>query len=209
MKKVIIGITGSIASGKSEVRNELVSLGCLGIDADEISHQVLLADQPVYQIVLNHFGNSILSDVQPGTLDRKKIAQIVFQDQEAMEWLESVTHPAIVTEIQTRIHSTEKSVALEAIKLMESNLSLLCDERWLVTADDRIRIQRLVENRGMSEVEAHARIEAQKSMQWNPADFDWVFDGSKSLEELHKETQIRWLKIQNSCHESTGNIGSL
>ena len=206
MKKVIIGITGSIASGKSEVRNKLVSLGCLGIDADEISHQVLLADHPVYQTVLDHFGNSILSDVHPGMLDRKKIAQIVFQDQSEMEWLESVTHPAIVTEIQTRINETEKSVALEAIKLMESSLYLLCDERWLVTADDRIRIQRLVENRGMSKAEAHDRIEAQKSIQWNPADFNWVFDGNKSLEELYAETQFRWLKIQNSCHESAGNI---
>jgi len=80
MKKLVIGITGGIASGKSEIRRELESLGCLGIDADRIGHEVLEPESSVAEDVLRHFGSRILSDRNTGKIDRKKLGQIVFEN---------------------------------------------------------------------------------------------------------------------------------
>ena len=80
MKKLVIGITGGIASGKSEIRRELESLGCLGIDADRIGHEVLEPESSVADDVLRHFGSRIRSDRNTGKIDRKKLGQIVFEN---------------------------------------------------------------------------------------------------------------------------------
>lgn len=89
MNKIVIGITGGIASGKSEVRKMLEKIGCLGIDADQVGHALLEPGTPINKKLIAHFGNVILqSDTESCQLiNREKLGKIVFNNPEELAWL--------------------------------------------------------------------------------------------------------------------------
>lgn len=192
MKKLVIGITGGIGSGKSEIRRELESLGCLGIDADRIGHEVLELESSVVDDVLHHFGSRILSDRNIGKIDRKKLGHIVFENPAELKWLESVTHPQIIRRIHQIISGTDRSVALEAIKLIDSGLSALCDQKWLVETDPEIQTERLMQKRGFSREDALIRIRTQQNMDWHRDEMDHIFNGGIPLSDLKAEVRKVW-----------------
>mgnify|MGYP001769705463 CR=1 FL=1 len=196
MKKIIIGITGGIASGKSEIRRELESLGCLGIDADRISHEVLEPNTSVSEEVLRHCGSRILSDRNIRKIDRNKLGEIVFENHNELEWLESITHPEIINRITQIISGTDRSVALEAIKLNDSGLSPLCDQKWLVETDPEIQTNRLMRKRGLSRENALIRIRMQQNMNWHRDEMDHIFNGGIPLEDLKAEVRKVWNVLQ-------------
>lgn len=197
MKKLVIGITGGIGSGKSEIRRELESLGCLGIDADRIGHEVLELESSVVEDVLHHFGSRILSDRNIGKIDRKKLGQIVFENPAELKWLESVTHPQIIQHINQIISGTDRSVALEAIKLSDSGLSALCDQKWLVETDPEIQMERLMQKRGFSREDALIRIRTQQNMDWHRDEMDHIFNGGIPLSDLKAEVRKVWNAVSN------------
>ena len=197
MKKLVIGITGGIASGKSEIRRELESLGCLGIDADRIGHEVLEPESSVADDVLRHFGSRIRSDRNTGKIDRKKLGQIVFENPAELKWLESVTHPQIIRRINQVIAGTDCSVALEAIKLNDSGLSSLCDRKWLVETDPEIQTERLMRKRGLSREDAQIRIRMQQNMDWHRNEMDHIFNGGIPLADLKAEVRKVWYALQD------------
>ncbi len=200
MNKIVIGITGGIASGKSEVRKMLEKIGCLGIDADQVGHALLEPGTPINKKLIAHFGNVILqSDTESCQLiNREKLGKIVFNNPEELAWLERQLHPAIAKRITEMIVSSRKSVALEAIKLMQSDLSGLCDWRWLVTARDEKRIDRLIRHRNLSKAEAEQRLSAQKDLSWPLEDFDYVFDSSGTLGELRQQVVRAWNELNKT-----------
>jgi hypothetical protein len=111
MKKLVIGITGGIASGKSEIRRELESLGCLGIDADRIGHEFWNRNLRLRRCAPSLRQPDPLRSKYRKIDRKKKLGQIVFENPAELKWLESVTHPQIIQRINQIIMGTDGSVA--------------------------------------------------------------------------------------------------
>ena len=158
----LLGITGNIASGKSTVAGFLAELGADVIDADSVVHRLYRSGTPTHRAIVDRFGESVEGC---DGIDRKALSGIAFEDTAAMSDLESIVHPAVVAETRRLISmpSREAAKAIEAIKLVESDLVALPDRLWIVTADRDVRLQRLVEKFSLDRTEAERRSDSQSS----------------------------------------------
>ncbi len=159
----VIGITGNIGTGKSTVTKILAERGVHVIDADHIVH-ALYADphSALVEAVADEFGGSVLA--QDGTLDRTALARVVFEDAAARGTLESLVHPAVVAEVQKELDgkSPQTACAIEAIKLIESDLVKMLDAVWIVEATPELQRARL-RAKGMPRGEAQRRLDVQST----------------------------------------------
>lgn len=189
--KRVIGLTGTIASGKSSAARYLEEAYHIPrIDADQVGHQVL---EELQQELTEAFGREIL---EGGKVSRKKLGSIVFADAEKLTRLNQLTHPVICGKIQKWIQENPAEILLvEAIELLRSELKDMVDEVWVVYAKPQVRMQRMMEERGLPEEEARKRI----ASQWDDARYQaaagQILDGSGSLEELHRQCDQR-LKME-------------
>lgn len=194
----IFGLTGNIGTGKSSVLGYLSHKGALVLDADKVAHAVMQRGTPTHAAVKARFGQAILHD--DGQINRPALGRIVFGDATALTELEQIVHPAVRQQIREALDEAAASgtrVALiEAIKLLESKaLRALCDEIWVVYTDKAEQMRRLVEQRGLSEVDARQRIaaqEAQSPQAWKMNQADRVIDNSGSLADLHHALDQIW-----------------
>jgi len=179
--KVVIGLTGNIATGKSLVLRMLQELGASAIDADKLVHQLMRQiDSPVYRAVVEEFGKFILDD--EGQINRRKLGKIAFSIPEALDRLEKITHPAVRPEIMRRVEQADtRVVVVEAIKLFESGLADHCQANWVVTAPPEAQLKRLVERRKMTPDQAQQRIKAQSPSREKEAKADLVIDNGGEL----------------------------
>ncbi|MEJ2209530.1 MAG: dephospho-CoA kinase [Anaerolineae bacterium] len=190
----VIGLTGNIATGKSEVGRMLERLGARLIDADQVAHEVMRPGGPAYPAVVEAFGPQILAN--DGSVDRGKLGAIVFRDPQALRRLERAVHPATVARVDELIAAArEPVVVVEAIKLIEAGMDRGYDELWVVTAPRRLQIRRLVERRGLSEAEAALRVDAQPPQQEKAALADRLFVNDGGLDELEKNVRQAWQEI--------------
>ncbi|MFC1975000.1 dephospho-CoA kinase [Chloroflexota bacterium] len=181
--KIVIGLTGNIATGKSLILRMLQELGTTVIDADKLVHQLMKKDSPVYQAILEEFGKFVLDE--SGEINRRNLGQIVFTTPGALAKLEAMTHPAVHQEILKRIdQTTAPAVVVEAIKLFESDLVDLCHTKWVVTAPLELQIKRLVERRKMPLDQAQQRVKAQPPQEEKVAKADVVIDNSGDLAKI-------------------------
>ncbi len=156
----VIGLTGNIASGKSVVLQHLANLGALAIDADLVAQETYLPGNPAYEPILSHFGADLA--LIDGQINRSKLGRIVFRDPGALAELEAIIHPLVSQKILDIINKTQRSVvAIEAIKLFESGIDQQCDTVWAIAANDALRLERLMEDRGLDEAAALQRIQSQ------------------------------------------------
>ena len=192
--KYVIGLTGNIATGKSLVRKMLEHLGAFGIDADALSHRTIASGAPGFQPVLEAFGEGILDS--SGEIERSKLAQIVFSDNDALARLELIIHPLVRDAIDALINRSEhKVVVLEAIKLIESGLVRKCDCLWVSTAPKKLQLARLIKNRGLNETNAAQRIELQPPQNDKIAAADIVIYNDDSLENTWSQVRKAWLEL--------------
>ncbi len=190
----VIGLTGNIATGKSEVARFLERLGARVIDADKVAHEVMRPEGPAYEAVLQAFGREILAAGE--TVDRAKLGAIVFRDAEALRRLEKAVHPATQARVDTLIaQATEPVVVVEAIKLIEAGMHHRCDELWVVTSPRSLQIRRLMEQRGLSEADAALRVDAQPPQQQKALLADRLFVNDGGLDELEKNVRQVWREI--------------
>jgi dephospho-CoA kinase len=161
-----IGLTGPIGCGKSTVASWLAAEGAVVIDADRVARDVLEPGTRELDAVVAAFGRDLLA--ADGTLDRAALGRIVFRDPEALNRLEAIVHPAVRPRIVAAIEAAEAggapAVVIEAIKLIEGGLALLCDEVWLVRCDADIQRERL-RGRGAEDRDADARIATQGNLE--------------------------------------------
>jgi dephospho-CoA kinase len=191
---LLIGLTGNIATGKSEVARMLAELGACVIDADKVAHEVMRRGGPAYDAVVEAFGPEIVA--ADGNIDRARLGAIVFRDPAALQRLEAVVHPATVAEVGRRIsQATEPVIVVEAIKLIEAGMHRHYDALWVVTAPRSLQIARLREGRGLSEQEAVLRVDAQPPQEEKAALADRVFVNNGSLEELRESVKEAWAQI--------------
>ena len=151
----VYGITGGAGTGKSDVIKMLQQNfgGCV-IMSDEVARELMQKGNISYQLIVEYFGRDILMD--DGEIDRKKLADHVFNNKEALEKLNSMTHPYVKDEIRKLIAEAEASgecrfVALESAILLECGYEDICDEFWYVYTKPEIRRQRMKETRNYSD----------------------------------------------------------
>ena len=150
----VFGITGGVGAGKSEVLTYLgQNYDATVIQADEAGYLVMLPGGECYGEIVKLFGRQITTET--GELDRKRIAEIVFQDEEKLKALNAIVHPAVKRYIKKAIAAAEKAgteyVFVEAALLIEEKYDEICDELWYIYADEEVRKERLIEGRGYSE----------------------------------------------------------
>ncbi len=193
-QKYIIGLTGSIGTGKSQVRKMLEELGAAGIDADELSHRVIEKDTPGYRSVLDAFGRQVLTP--GGDIDRTALGRLVFSGRQAMAKLEAIIQPQVTAAAEDFIHNADSRViVVEAIKLLESSLMPLCDAVWVVAADPEAQVQRLVEKRGLSREDALQRIAYQGDDSAKLKAANVIIQNNGSLDETRQQVMNAWLQI--------------
>lgn len=192
--KIVIGLTGNIATGKSVVRRMLEHLGAYTIDADALSHRVISKGAPGYQPVLDRFGTWLLD--KDGQIDRAKLGRLVFADGQALAQLEDIIHPYVGQAIDLLVkRSTQNVVVIEAIKLLESDLRGKCDTIWVTDADQKVQMERLVTKRGMTQDDANQRIHSQSDQKEKIAVAKVVIKNNASFEDLWKQVNEAWKQI--------------
>ena len=192
--KVIIGLTGNIATGKSVVRRMLEHQGAFGIDADALGHRALDPTSPGFNQVLEAFGTSIRDD--SGHIDRKALGQIVFSDPLALKRLEAIVHPLIRQAIAVLIENApQKVIVIEAIKLLEGDLFALCDSIWVTEAAQETQLARLMDKRKMRHEDALQRIRSQPPQAQKLAVADVIIHNDISFEAIWDQVNQAWQRL--------------
>jgi dephospho-CoA kinase len=189
--KYVIGLTGSIGTGKSVVRRMLEHLGAYGIDADAITHRAISRDAPCFDEIVSTFGSHILTP--EGQINRQKLGRVVFNDPEALTRLEAIIHPLVEQAIDLIIRrASHKVIVIEAIKLLESNLAIECDAVWVVYSPPETQLSRLTHNRNMTEAEARQRMSAQVPQETRFAEASVVIKNNTTFDDTWKQVTAAW-----------------
>lgn len=192
--KYVIGLSGNIATGKSVVRKMLEHLGAYGIDADALAHRAMAEGAPGYTVVLKTFGDWILDE--EGQIDRTRLAKLVFADPHALEKLEAIVHPLVSHAVDLLVRRARQAVVvIEAIKLLETDLSAGCDTVWVVEAPEDQQISRLMHKRDLTEAAARQRIAAQSPQSLKLQAAKVVIHNNGSFEGTWEQVQNAWSKI--------------
>ncbi len=184
----VIGLTGNIACGKSTIGRMLEELGAEYVDADVLVHKLMEPSTPQYHQIVQWFGRSILRE--DGTIDRRRLGNIVFHDPAALRELEQILHPGVRPLIRERIAKSRRPVVVvDAIKLIESGLYREVDSVWVVVCRPEQQRQRLRETRGLSDEEIEARLRSQPPQEEKLPYADVVIDNSGSLESTRRQVE--------------------
>ena len=174
---LIIGITGGTGCGKTTLLKLIADCGGLILDCDAIYHALLLSDTAMLAAI----GARFPGVVADGSLDRKKLGAIVFNDEKALSDLNRITHAAVRQEVLRRLETAPELVAIDAIGLFEGGLAGLCDVTVAVTAPEEARVCRLMQRDGIPEDYARSRIRAQHEDAWFRERCDYVLKNDGEL----------------------------
>ncbi|MDE2180026.1 MAG: dephospho-CoA kinase [candidate division NC10 bacterium] len=194
---MVVGLTGGICSGKSTVTAMFRDLGATVIDADQVAHEVVEPDQPLFEAVASTFGREVVG--ADGRIDRRRLGAMVFADPETRKRLEALLHPAIIRECERRIRQAEISGAavclVDAALLIESGWHTRCDAVILVEASEAVRLDRLVRSRGLSQDDAMLRIRSQMPQQEKRPHARYIIENDGPLEETARQVKTVWQQL--------------
>ena len=186
---MILGITGGTGCGKTTLLNCIAERGGLILDCDAIYHDLLRTDPALLSAIEARFPGS----VENGALQRKKLGNLVFSDEKALEDLNAITHGAVKAEVLRRLSEKPRLAAIDAIALFEGGLAALCDITVAVTAPEEARIQRLMVRDGIGRDYAKRRIAAQKSAEWFRERCDYCLENNGTQADFQK-TSLAFLR---------------
>jgi dephospho-CoA kinase len=192
---ILVGLTGGIGAGKSTVSAMLAERGAVIVDADRIARDLQSSGSPVLEAMAERFGSHILLD--DGALDRAAVAKIVFNDEAALKDLNGIVHPAMQSEIQRQIdeqRATDRVVVLDFPLLGENPRKGLA-ATIVVDIPVDVAVQRLVDQRGMNEDDARARINSQLSRDERLAAATHVIDNSGDRDSLNHQVDELWEQL--------------
>jgi dephospho-CoA kinase len=192
----LVGLTGGIGSGKSTVSAMLAERGAVLIDADLIAREVVAPGGIAYQAVVDRFGPGI---VKPdGTIDRPKLAGIVFGDDQARKELEAITHPAVGRVMAEGIAAQAQgdAVVILDIPLLAEKGRMGVQAVIVVDCPEELALERLVAHRGFQAEDARRRMAAQLSRSARRELADLVIDNSGTLEHLTEQVERAWQWLQ-------------
>ena len=188
---IIVGLTGSVGTGKSTVDNFFRELGAYIIDWDELAREVVRPHLKAWEEIVEYFGKDILNEDL--TLNRQKLADMVFPDKEKVAKLNQLVHPQVFKEDE-RITNEIKSLDPDALIIKDIPLltevasPLFVDKIIVVAASEQTQIRRLGE-RGMSREDAQNRIKSQLPLDEKIKFADFVIDNDGTLEETKKQVE--------------------
>ena len=184
-----VGLTGSIAVGKSFVLSVLAELGCVTFDADKIAHSVMEPGRPAHSDIVQEFGTEIVA--ADGLIDRAKLGAIVFPDDAKRKRLNEIVHPRVFEE-QNRLlalaaeENPQGIAVIDAALMIESGGYRRFDKLIVVLCDREKQAERLMKRNGLSRQEAEVRIAAQMSSEEKRRYADYVIDTSGTFEETRR-----------------------
>ena len=185
----IVGLTGGIASGKSTVSRLLGQVGFPIIDADLVAHRLQQPGQPGFERLVERFGRSIVT--MDGSLDRQRLGQFVFNNQDARNQLNQVMQPLIRETIMGQLTGFTKAavpvVILDVPLLFEQGYDEDCDLVVVVTVDKATQLARLMKRDGLSQAAAQARVAAQMPLNEKAARADIVIDNNGDDNHLRQQ----------------------
>jgi len=188
MKNIVIGLTGTIASGKNTVAKIFRKKGAFVIDADKVGHRVIMPQAKAWHEIIKAFGSKVLN--RGGVVNRRKLAAKVFSTPDALKKLNRITHPEmrkiITSEIKLAKLSKIKYVVVNAALLEEMKLLSSVDRVIAVLSDKKNRIKRMLRT-GLSRKEALARIKSQRSDKSYRKTADVVIDNNRTMDDLKKK----------------------
>lgn len=190
-----IGLTGGIACGKSTVASLLVKRGANLVDADQIARDVVLPGSPVLAQVAERFGREIL--FEDGSLNRKKLGGMIFNDEAARKQLEGLLHPPIRASMRDQMARFEllqpdKLVVVDVPLLYESNLSSMFEQVMLVYIPSELQLKRLMARDSITQDQAEKRLQSQMPIESKRSLADIIIDNSGTLEETEKQLDEFW-----------------
>jgi dephospho-CoA kinase len=186
--KRIIGITGGIASGKSNVASVIEKLGYPVIDCDKISYELSKKNGPLYKAILDKFGPDYL--LEDGELNRKKLGVLIFNNSSANNLINDTTHPIIREYLLEEIKKIPDGlVFIEVPLLYEAKFDNICDKVICVFLKKKYQVARLMAREGIDEDYALAKIHSQMDLYLKREKADYVIDSYGSFEETEKEVK--------------------
>ncbi len=185
----LIGLTGGIAAGKTTVAELWKSLGAIEIDADQVARDVVVPGSIGARKIEAQFGSEYFDDA--GKLDRKKLGKYVFANPEARSKLEEIIHPLVRerTKKLIALQPADSIVVYSVPLLVEANVDLPFDAVVTVEAPEDVRVQRLINSRGMTEAEAIQRVSAQASPVERAQHADYILNSNQDLALLLKDAK--------------------
>ena len=204
--KPVIGLTGGIASGKTTVSKMFAELGIPVIDADDLAREVVEPGTPGLAAIVEAFGEAVLDG--EGRLDRKKVGELVFGNEEARETLNSILHPRIgaagAQHMQSYHDHPAPFIVYEGALLVETGAYKAFSALIVVSADESVQRLRLIARDGFSVTEANARIESQLPLARKVAVADFVVTNNGNLEGTRKQVgQVYDDLVARFAEEST------
>lgn len=194
---IVVALTGGIGAGKSTVSKMLADKGALCIDADDVSRTVVAPGSPALSEIAATFGPHLIRD---GALDRSALARIVFTNEEARAQLNAIVHPRVREQTAKLIEQARRAnpggILVYAIPLLvESESDVSFDAVIAVSASPELRMQRLVDGRGMTPEEAASRIHAQADESERLAAATYVIDTNGTLDHTREQVDALWHKL--------------
>lgn len=197
---IVIGLTGSIATGKSTVSRMFEDFHIPVVDADKIAREVVYPGEKAYESIVEAFGESIL--LPDKELDRPALGSIIFADESKRKLLNSIIHPAIRERIfqqkDAHIKAGERCVVLDIPLLFEGNYSKVVDRTIVVSVDESVQLERLMLRNQLTEEEARERIESQLSIREKTKLASAVIDNNGTIAESREQLE-KILKSWNIC----------
>lgn len=193
---MIYGLTGGIASGKSTVAAMFKELGANIVDADKISREVVNPGTKGANLIRKYFGDELFA--LDGSLRRDKLAEVIFSDIDARKQLNQILHPLIMEEMKSQTIQFQKEdadgkpIIWDIPLLYEENLTHKVQKVIVVYVPEQLQLVRLMTRNNLNQADAHARIQAQLSIEEKKSLADFLIDNSGTLEQTKRQVVALW-----------------
>jgi dephospho-CoA kinase len=199
---ILVGLTGGIASGKSTASKIFKKLGAYIIDADVLAREVVEPLKPAWRDIIKNFGKEILN--KDNSINRKKLAEIVFNNKKKRGLLNSIVHPRVfkrAKEIEREIAKRDPDAVIifDAALLIESVAYKKMDKNIVVYADEGVQVKRLMKRDGLTKDEAEKRIKAQMPLREKVRFADYIIDGNKALNMVKKQVKTTLERLREKA----------
>lgn len=198
---LVVGLTGGIASGKSTISAILRELGAVIIDADMLAREAVMPQSPAWQEIVRHFGPEVLDP--DGQLDRKKVAAIIFNSPRERAVLNGIIHPRVIKAAGELIEKYKREnqaplIVVDAPLLIESGMTGMVDEVWVVAVPEEIQVRRLIAREKITAEQALERLNSQIPLTEKLRFAHRIIDNSGDREQTQQHVYALWKEMVNN-----------